>query len=82
MEKTFVMVKPDGVQRQLIGDILARFERKGLQLIGAKLMNVSEETAGEHYKEHKENRFLVSLLTLLRQALFLQWYGRAKTQLR
>ena len=47
MEKTFVMVKPDGVQRQLIGEILLRFERKGLQLIGAKLMKVSEETAGE-----------------------------------
>ncbi|MEC0484681.1 nucleoside-diphosphate kinase [Bacillus glycinifermentans] len=65
MEKTFVMVKPDGVQRQLIGDILSRFERKGLQLIGAKLMKVSQETAGEHYKEHKEKPFFGELVDFI-----------------
>ncbi|MEI2400905.1 nucleoside-diphosphate kinase, partial [Paenibacillus phytohabitans] len=53
MEKTFLMVKPDGVQRQLVGEIVSRFERKGFQLVGAKLMAVTEELAGEHYGEHK-----------------------------
>ncbi|AJO18755.1 MAG: nucleoside-diphosphate kinase [Bacillus sp. (in: Bacteria)] len=65
MEKTFVMVKPDGVQRQLIGEILLRFERKGLQLIGAKLMKVSEETAGEHYKEHNGKPFFGELVDFI-----------------
>ena len=40
MEKTFLMVKPDGVQRNLIGEIVARFEKKGFQLVGAKLMSI------------------------------------------
>src|SRR5699024_11951167 len=57
MEKTFIMVKPDGVQRGLIGEIVARFENKGFKLAGAKLMSVSEELAKEHYGEHKERPF-------------------------
>ena len=44
MEKTFLMVKPDGVQRNLIGEIVSRFERKGFQLVGAKLMNIPKRT--------------------------------------
>jgi len=52
MERTFLMVKPDGVQRGLIGEIVSRFERKGFQLIAAKLMMVPKEKAAEHYKEH------------------------------
>jgi nucleoside-diphosphate kinase len=66
MEKTFLMVKPDGVQRQLIGDIVARFERKGLQLVGAKLMTIPAEIAEQHYGEHKGKPFydeLVSFIT-------------------
>ncbi|MDA1475322.1 nucleoside-diphosphate kinase [Bacillus changyiensis] len=65
MEKTFVMIKPDGVQRQLIGEVLSRFERKGLQLIGAKLMKISEETAGKHYQEHKEKPFFGELVDFI-----------------
>src|SRR5699024_3777524 len=57
MEKTFIMVKPDGVQRGLIGEIVARFENKGFKLAGAKLMSVSEELAENHYGEHKERPF-------------------------
>ncbi|MFD1777326.1 MULTISPECIES: nucleoside-diphosphate kinase [Fredinandcohnia] len=65
MEKTFLMVKPDGVQRQLIGEIVSRFERKGFQLVGAKLMVISEELAGEHYGEHKERPFFGELVDFI-----------------
>jgi nucleoside-diphosphate kinase len=66
MEKTFLMVKPDGVQRQLIGEIVGRFERKGLQLVGAKLMTIPVDLAEQHYGEHKGKPFyddLVSFIT-------------------
>jgi nucleoside-diphosphate kinase len=54
MERTFLMVKPDGVQRNLIGEVVKRFESKGFQLAGAKLMTISQELAETHYGEHKE----------------------------
>ncbi|MEW9674714.1 nucleoside-diphosphate kinase [Lentibacillus sp. L22] len=62
MEKTFLMVKPDGVQRDLIGEIVTRFERKGFQLVGAKLMNISTDLAETHYSEHKERPFFGELV--------------------
>src|SRR5699024_9673113 len=65
MEKTFIMVKPDGVQRGLIGEIVARFENKGFKLAGAKLMSVSEELAKEHYGEHKERPFFEELVDFI-----------------
>lgn len=65
MEKTFLMVKPDGVQRNLIGDIVSRFEQKGFKLAGAKLMQVSEELAQEHYGEHKERPFFGELVDFI-----------------
>ncbi|MED0715858.1 nucleoside-diphosphate kinase [Aeribacillus composti] len=65
MEKTFLMVKPDGVQRQLIGQIVSRFEQKGLKLIGAKLMKISEELAQQHYGEHKEKPFFNELVQFI-----------------
>ncbi|MFA8437999.1 nucleoside-diphosphate kinase [Pueribacillus sp. YX66] len=65
MEKTFLMVKPDGVQRNLIGDIVSRFEKKGFQLCGAKLMNISRELAEEHYGEHKERPFFGELVDFI-----------------
>ncbi|GIN85663.1 nucleoside diphosphate kinase [Heyndrickxia sporothermodurans] len=65
MEKTFLMVKPDGVQRELIGEIVSRFEKKGFQLVGAKLMNVSKETAEKHYAEHKERPFFGELVDFI-----------------
>lgn len=61
MEKTFLMVKPDGVQRNLIGEIVSRFESKGFTLVGGKLMQISQELAEQHYGEHKERPFLESL---------------------
>ncbi|GED30850.1 nucleoside-diphosphate kinase [Brevibacillus centrosporus] len=65
MEKTFLMVKPDGVQRNLIGEIVSRFEKKGYQLVGAKLMVVSRELAEEHYAEHKERPFFGELVDFI-----------------
>jgi nucleoside-diphosphate kinase len=59
------MVKPDGVQRQLIGEIIARFERKGFQLVGAKLMQVSKDLAEKHYGEHKEKPFFGELVDFI-----------------
>jgi nucleoside-diphosphate kinase len=65
MERTYLMIKPDGVQRGLIGEIVSRFERKGLKLIGAKLMNVSLERAERHYAEHEGNVFYNMLLDFI-----------------
>lgn len=65
MEKTFLMVKPDGVQRNLIGDIVARFERKGFKLAGAKLMAIPNDLAEEHYGEHKEKPFFGELVDFI-----------------
>ena len=61
IEKTFLMVKPDGVERQVIGDIVDRFERRGFKLRGAKLMVISQELAEKHYAEHAERPFFKEL---------------------
>ncbi len=65
IEKTFIMVKPDGVQRQVVGDIVDRFERRGFEMKGAKLVNVSRELAEEHYAEHKERPFFGELVDFI-----------------
>ncbi|TMN20680.1 nucleoside-diphosphate kinase [Lentibacillus cibarius] len=65
MEQTFLMVKPDGVQRNLVGEIVSRFERKGFKLAGAKLMQISEETAKTHYGEHEDKPFFGELVEFI-----------------
>ncbi|MBO8163003.1 MAG: nucleoside-diphosphate kinase [Brevibacillus sp.] len=65
MEKTFIMVKPDGVQRNLVGEIVSRFEAKGFTLVAAKLMQVSRELAEKHYAEHKERPFFGELVDFI-----------------
>lgn len=65
MEKTFIMIKPDGVQRNLIGEIVSRFEQKGFTLVGGKLMSVSRELAEQHYAEHKERPFFGELVDFI-----------------
>ncbi len=65
IEKTFVMVKPDGVQRGLVGEIVSRFEKKGLKIVGAKLMNVPQTLAEQHYAEHKERPFFKDLVSFI-----------------
>lgn len=65
MEKTFLMVKPDGVQRNLVGTIVSRLENKGFKIVGAKLMTVSEDLAKTHYAEHSERPFFGELVEFI-----------------
>lgn len=65
MERTFIALKPDAVQRGFIGDIITRFERKGFKLVGMKLMQVTREMAEEHYGEHKEKPFFGGLVDFI-----------------
>ncbi len=65
MEQTFLMVKPDGVKRGLIGEIIGRIERKGFIIREMKMMNVTEELAKAHYEEHAEKPFFGELVTFL-----------------
>ncbi|MCB0165690.1 MAG: nucleoside-diphosphate kinase, partial [Anaerolineae bacterium] len=57
MEKTLIIIKPDGVERGLIGPIISRFEQRGLKFIGLKLMQVSDELARQHYAIHEGKPF-------------------------
>ncbi|BDH61389.1 nucleoside diphosphate kinase [Lysinibacillus sp. PLM2] len=83
IEKTFIMVKPDGVQRQVVGDIIDRFERRGFTMKGAKLMNVSRELAEEHYAEHKERPFFGELVDFITSGpvFAMVWEGENVIQL-
>lgn len=65
IEQTFLMVKPDGVERQVIGDIVDRFERRGFVLKEAKLMTPSKELAEKHYAEHAERPFFGELVEFI-----------------
>ncbi|MEM1309679.1 MAG: nucleoside-diphosphate kinase [Cyanobacteria bacterium P01_D01_bin.71] len=65
MERTFIMIKPDGVQRGLVGEVIGRFERKGFTLIGMKLMAVSPELAKQHYGEHEGKPFFAGLVDFI-----------------
>ena len=62
MERTLCLVKPDGVQRGLIGEVVARFERKGLQIVGIKMLTISEELAAKHYLAHHGKPFYAALV--------------------
>ncbi|MGB2924713.1 MAG: nucleoside-diphosphate kinase [Limnothrix sp.] len=78
MERTFVMVKPDGVQRGLAGNVIARFEAKGFKLVGLKLVSVSRELAEKHYGVHKERPFFGSLVEFIISApvVAMVWEGK------
>ncbi|MGB3404144.1 MAG: nucleoside-diphosphate kinase [Microcoleaceae cyanobacterium] len=65
MERTFIAIKPDGVQRKLVGEVIRRFEAKGFTLVGLKLMQVSQELAEEHYSVHKERPFFGGLIEFI-----------------
>jgi len=77
VEKTLVLVKPDGVQRGLIGEVIVRLERRGLRLIGAKFMQVSNELAETHYSIHKGKSFYESLIKYITSApvMAMVWEG-------
>lgn len=68
MEKTVVLFKPDALQRGLVGEIIHRFERKGLKLVALKMMKVSEALVEEHYAHHRDKPFFTSLKTFMMSA--------------
>ena len=68
MQRTLVIVKPDGVQRGLVGPILSRLEARGLKLVGLKLVQVSPELAARHYAEHEGKPFYPGLLQYITSA--------------
>lgn len=65
MERTFIAIKPDAVQRGLVGEIIGRFEKKGYKIIGLKMMHISRETADEHYAEHHGKPFFERLVNFI-----------------
>jgi nucleoside-diphosphate kinase len=65
MSRTFVMVKPDGVERGLVGEIVGRIERKHLHITGMKLLQIDRKTAEEHYVEHREKPFFPDLVAFI-----------------
>ncbi|GAB4217620.1 MAG: nucleoside-diphosphate kinase [Synechococcales cyanobacterium] len=77
-ERTFLAIKPDGVQRQLVGTIVQRLETRGFQLVGLKLMQVSRELAEAHYAEHKERPFFGGLVDFITSGpvVAMVWEGK------
>lgn len=65
MERTLVLIKPDGVQRGLVGELVRRFERRGLHLVGLKLTAISRELAEEHYAEHRGRPFFDAVIEFI-----------------
>ncbi|MFQ3476288.1 nucleoside-diphosphate kinase [Halonotius sp. F2-221B] len=81
-ERTFVMVKPDGVQRGLIGEIISRFEHRGLKLVGAKALQLDEERAKTHYSEHEGKPFFEGLVEFITSGpvFAMVWEGKDATR--
>jgi len=77
VERTLVLVKPDGVQRGLIGEVTSRLERRGLRLVAAKFMNVSKQLAETHYAIHKGKPFYHGLIAYITSApvMAMVWEG-------
>ncbi len=76
-ERTLIIIKPDGVQRHLAGRVIARFEDKGLQLVAAKLVQISEDMARRHYAAHKGKPFFEPAVKFVSSApsLAMIWQG-------
>ncbi|HDS30904.1 MAG TPA: nucleoside-diphosphate kinase [Firmicutes bacterium] len=68
MDRTFIMIKPDGIQRGLVGEIIHRFEMRGMKIVALKLMKISEELAQKHYAEHVGKKFFPTLLKYITSA--------------
>ena len=77
MDRTLVLIKPDGVQRGLIGEIISRLERRGLRLVGAKFIQVSQDLAETHYAIHKGKPFYDGLIAYITSApvMAMAWEG-------
>jgi nucleoside-diphosphate kinase len=79
VEKTFIMVKPDGVARGLVGEVITRFERKGLMLEKIRKLTVDEALARRHYEEHVEKPFFPELLEFITSGpvVAMEWSGES-----
>jgi len=78
MERTLILVKPDGVQRNLVGEIIGRFERRGLKLIGLKFIQMSNSLAAKHYAVHEGKSFYDDLLAYITSGpvVAMVWEGK------
>ncbi|MFQ5522010.1 MAG: nucleoside-diphosphate kinase [Acidimicrobiia bacterium] len=78
-EHTFVMVKPDGVARGLVGEVISRFERKGLRLEKIRMLHIDEALARRHYAEHLDKPFFPSLLEFITSGpvVAMEWSGES-----
>lgn len=78
MQKTLILVKPDGVQRRLVGTLIHRFEQKGLRLVGLKLLQADPALAAKHYAVHKGKPFYDSLVSFITggPSVAMVWEGR------
>ena len=76
-QNTFVMVKPDGVRRGLVGEVIGRLERKGLELRQMRLLTIDEELAGQHYAEHRDKPFFGELVEFITSGpvVAMDWAG-------
>jgi nucleoside-diphosphate kinase len=81
-ERTFVMVKPDGVQRGLVGEVISRLEERGLKLVAAKFVQIDQELAEEHYGEHEGKPFFEGLVSFITSGpvMAMVWEGEDATR--
>jgi nucleoside-diphosphate kinase len=79
IENTYVMVKPDGVARGLVGEVVSRFERKGLTLENMRMLTITEDLAGRHYAEHTEKPFFGELVEFITSGpvVAMEWSGES-----
>jgi nucleoside-diphosphate kinase len=78
LERTFVMIKPDGVQRNLVGEVIQRFDRKGWRLVGLRMLQVSRAMAENHYQEHAGKPFYPGLVQYITSGpvVVMAWEGK------
>lgn len=79
MERTLLLIKPDGVKRKLIGEVIQRLEKRGWNLVGMKLMNIPTELAKQHYGEHSEKPFFGELIDYITSGpiVAMAWEGES-----
>jgi nucleoside-diphosphate kinase len=77
VENTYVMIKPDGVARSLVGEVVSRLERKGLTLVNMRMLTIDEELAGRHYAEHTDKPFFGELVAFITSGpvVAMEWSG-------
>jgi nucleoside-diphosphate kinase len=82
MQRTLILLKPDGVQRRLLGEVISRFERKGMRLVGLKLVQAGKPLAEKHYAVHKGKPFYDSLVQFITSGptAAMVWEGREAVQ--